>query len=140
MNRPSVPCFELSELSLSNRLGQGGQGQVTAVNNVVLNKRWPAALKQYSPEQALRLRVTVLEAAVAFPATLGHQDGRWLYESSAWPAAMVTNRGTVCGFLMRMAPSAYYFDFQTQTRGVQKKLATMEFLLNSERYIKSSGI
>jgi hypothetical protein len=140
VNSASVPYIELSALSLGNRLGKGGQGQVTEVSNIMLNKQWPAVVKEYSLEAKQALRVAALETITGFPGTLAHQDGRWLHESTAWPAAVVQEHGVVCGFLMRAVPPAFYFDFQTQTRGVQRRLADMAFLLNPETYVRGSGI
>ena len=140
MSSVLAPRLELSTLSLGRRLGSGGQGRVTEVSNVVLNKRWPAVLKEYSPEAKRSLHMTALETIVGFPATLAHQDGLWLHESTAWPAAVVVDHGTVCGLLMRTVPQSYYFNFQTQTRGAQRRLADMGFLLNPESYVRSAGI
>jgi DNA-binding helix-hairpin-helix protein with protein kinase domain len=140
MNSASIPGIELSTLSLGSSLGRGGQGQVAAVNNIMLNKRWPAVLKVYSPEVKHALHVATLESIVEFPRTLAYRDGRWLHENTAWPTALVLDHGAVCGFLMRAVPPTYYFNFQTQTRGAQKRLADMAFLLNSERYVRGAGI
>ena len=140
MTSPGMQRFELSSLSLGKHLGQGGQGQVTEVSNILLNKQWPAVLKEYSPEARQKLQVAALEAIAAFPGTLAHQDRQWLYETTAWPAAVVQDRAGICGFLMRAVPPSFYFDFQTQTRGAQKKIADVAFLLNPERYVRSSGI
>ena len=140
MTSPPVPRIELSTLTLGGRLGKGGQGQVTEVTNILLNKQWPAVLKEYSPEAKQKLRPAALEAITGFPATLAHQDGQWLHETTAWPAAIVQDRGRVCGFLMRAVPPAFYFDYQTQTRGAEKKIADVAFLLNPETYVRSSGI
>jgi hypothetical protein len=140
MNGAPGPRIELSTLHLGSSLGKGGQGHVTAVTNILLNKQWPAVLKEYSPEAKRALRVTALETIAAFPETLAHQDSRWLHDSTAWPVAVVQDHGKTCGFLMRAVPPAYYFDFRTQTRGAQRKLADMAFLLNPENYVRGAGI
>jgi hypothetical protein len=140
MNGAPAPRIERSALVLGSPLGKGGQGHVTQVSNIKLNKQWPAVVKQYSPEAKLALRLTALEAITAFPPTLAPRDGRWLYETTAWPSAIVEDNGKACGFLMRAVPSTFYFDFQTRSMGLQKKLADMAFLLNSEDYVRSSGI
>jgi len=134
------PRIELSTLSLGSSLGKGGQGQVTAVTNILLNKQWPAVLKEYSPEAKRALQVTALESIAEFPETLAHQESRWLHDSTAWPVAVVQDQGVACGFLMRAVPPAYYFDFRTQTRGTQRKLADMAFLLNPEAFMRGAGI
>jgi hypothetical protein len=140
MTSAAVPRIELSALALGSRLGKGGQGQVTEVSNILLNKQWPAVLKEYSPAVKRALHVTALETLTGFPATLAHQDGLWIHENSAWPAVVVQDKGAACGFLMRAVPPAFHFNFQTQTRGAQRKLADMAFLLNAEHYVRRSGI
>ena len=140
MTSAAVPRIELSALTLGSRLGKGGQGQVTEVSNVLLNKQWPAVLKEYSPAVKPALHVTVLETLTGFPGTLAHHDGLWIHENSAWPAVVVQDKGAACGFLMRAVPPAFHFNFQTQTRGAQRKLADMAFLLNAEHYVRRSGI
>jgi len=140
MTSPPAPRIELGTLNLGSRLGKGGQGEVTEVSNIRLNKQWPAVLKEYSPEAKQKLQVAALETIAGFPGTLPHQDGQWLHETTAWPAAVVQDHGAVCGFLMRAVPPAFYFDYQTQTRGAQKKIADVAFLLNTETYVRSSGI
>jgi len=140
MSSAQVPRFNLGSLNLANHLGKGGQGQVTEVTNILLNKQWPAVLKEYSRESKRTLQVSALETIAAFPQTLAYQDGRWLNENTAWPVALVEDNGAVCGFLMRAVPPEFYFDFQTQTMGAQKKLADMAFLLNPESYVWRSGI
>lgn len=140
MTSAPIPRIELSGLTLGSRLGKGGQGQVTEVSNILLNKQWPAVLKEYSPAVKRALRVAALETITGFPATLAHHDGLWIHENSAWPAAVVQDNGAACGFLMRAVPPTFYFNFQTQTRGAQRKLADIAFLLNAEHYVRRSGI
>jgi hypothetical protein len=140
MTSAPVPRIELSTLNLGSRLGKGGQGQVSEVSNIQLNKQWHTVLKEYSPEAKQKLHVAALETIAGFPATLPHQDGQWLHETTAWPAAVVQDHGAACGFLMRAVPPAFYFDYQTQTRGAHKKIADVAFLLNPETYVRSSGI
>lgn len=135
-----VPRFDLNSLQLANSLGSGGQGHVTAVNRVTLNGQWAAAVKIYSPGVARLVNVAALEKIAGFPGTLSHSDGLWLHENTAWPAALVENGQAVCGFLMRRVPPEYYFSFHTQTQGTWQKPTQIEFLLNSDRYVSSSGL
>ena len=41
---------------------------------------------------------------------------------------------------MRAVPPAYYFDFQKQTKGTERKPSDMAFLLNSDDYVRRAGI
>ena len=135
-----APRVQLNRLQLANSLGSGGQGQVTAVNGTLINGQWTAAVKVYSPAVARSVNVAALEKIAGFPGTLGPGDSRWLHENTAWPAVLVENGQDVCGFLMRTVPSEYYFGFHTQTQGTWQKHANIEFLLNSDRYVSSSGL
>ena len=136
----AVPRVDFSRLQLGNELGRGGQGRVIAVDGILIDRRWTAALKRYSPDVAPLVHVTALEAITVFPGTLGADDKLWLYETTAWPAVIVKDSGRVCGFLMRRVPPEYYFNFRTQTQGTVPKLATMEFLLNDDQYTSRAGL
>jgi hypothetical protein len=134
-----VPRIDLSNLVLGSALGGGGQGKVTEVNGLVIKGHWPAALKIYTPG-ARNPDTAVLERIVGFPRQLSSGDSSWLDEHTAWPAVIAEDDGVVCGFLMRAIPPAFYFDFQTQTRGPERKPAEIAFLLNPETYVRNSGI
>jgi hypothetical protein len=136
----AIPRVDYSRLQLGNELGRGGQGRVIAVDGILIDHRWNAALKRYSPDIAHLVDVTALEAITVFPGTLGADDKLWLYENTAWPAVIVKDSGRVCGFLMRRVPPEYYFNFRTQTQGTVRKLATMEFLLNDDEYTSRAGL
>jgi eukaryotic-like serine/threonine-protein kinase len=130
----TVPRIECSRLQLGRELGKGAQGRVIAVNGILINHRWRAALKRYEPHIAPLVDVTALEEITTFPGTLDPDDKLWLYENTAWPAVVAVDNGRVCGFLMRTVPAGYYFDFPTPTQGTVRKLATMDFLLNTDHY------
>lgn len=136
----AIPRIDYSTLQLGNELGRGGQGRVIAVYGILIDRRWTAALKRYSPDIAPLVDVTALEAITIFPGMLGADDKLWLYENTAWPAVIVKDSGRVCGFLMRTVPAEYYFGFRTQTQGTVPKLATMEFLLNDDQYTSRAGL
>jgi hypothetical protein len=135
-----TPRIDIGSLNLGDTLGSGGQGRVTAISGFLINDQWAAALKTYSSDVTDHLDAGVLETIVGFPAQLAPHDLRWLHENTAWPAAVAEDTGTVCGFLMRTVPAAYYFDFQTQTQGTRRKPADMAFLLNTDDYVRRSGL
>jgi hypothetical protein len=137
---PTRPYVDVASLRLGPELGSGGQGTVTAVGDYLINGQWPAVLKTYSSEVAGSLDTAALDAIVEFPGQLDPADSTWLHEATAWPAAIAGNSGTACGFLMRTVPPAYHFDFRTQSRGIQRKLADVAFLLNPDAYVGSSGL
>jgi hypothetical protein len=129
---------EISSLAQGAELGSGGQGKVVAVNGTLVDGKWPAVLKTYKNSVAFNAKV--LEDIVAFPDQLPAGDRDWLMRTTAWPWAMAVDRGTPKGLLMRMVPASYEFSFTTVTLGNKAMLSTVEYLLNSDDYIRSAGI
>src|ERR1700728_887501 len=125
---PTQPYVDVASLRLGPELGSGGQGTGTAGGDYLVKGEWRAVLKTYSSEGAGSLDTAALDAIVEFPGQLDPADSTWLYEATAWPAAIAGNSGTACGFLMRAVPSVYHFDLRTQSRGIQRKLADVAFL------------
>jgi eukaryotic-like serine/threonine-protein kinase len=140
MSSPAVARVDIGSLTLGRALGTGGQGSVTAVDHFLISRQWDAVLKTYAAAAAAGLLPTVLEKVVAFPRQLGPADSRWLHEHTAWPAVIVEDNGVVCGFLMRAVPAPCYFDFRTQTQGIQSRLADVAFLLNPDDYLARAGL
>ena len=134
----AVRRVEISSLTLGRALGSGGQGQVVAVENYLIDGKWPAALKTYNA--AVSLNAAGLEKIVAFPDQLHPNDRDWLMRISSWPWAIAMENGTVRGFLMRTVPDAYFFSFKTVTQGSKAMLSTVEFLLNPDNYVRRLGI
>jgi hypothetical protein len=140
MTFPPAPRVDLSSLSLGALLGRGGDGQVMAVNGFQINGKWAAALKLYSQAAAQNMNVAVLEKIIALPRQLSSEDGRWLLENTAWPVVIAEDQALPCGFLMRMVPEVCYSYFQTPTQGIQQRLASIQFLLNTDSYTHSLGL
>lgn len=140
MTAVSVSRIDIGSLGHGQDLGRGGQGRVTAVSGTLIDGRWTAVLKIYSRDVARALNTDALEMVIGFPGTIQADDRRWLFENTAWPAVIAEDQGNVRGFLMRVVPASYYFDFRTQTQGAVQKLADVAFLLNSDRYVSSSGL
>jgi hypothetical protein len=135
-----VPRLDIGTLGRGPDLGRGGQGRVSAVSGLLIDSRWPAALKTYTSGVVTALDTAALGTIAGFPATLARHDRDWLLENTAWPAVIAEDRGEVCGFLMRVIPQSYYFDFRTQTQGTLQKPAEVAFLLNSDQYVSRSGL
>jgi hypothetical protein len=145
-----------SALILGNRLGQGGQGTVYAVTNLMINKTWGAVYKEYAPEVLPRLHPDALISMADLPASLPPADARWLAEKTAWPAGVVTAGttgtngagetagGQATGFLMRAVPDQFQFDVQTigaaAPGAATRRLAGLEFLLNPDAYVGQIGL
>ncbi len=139
MDEPA-PRVDLSSLDIGAELGSGGQGKVSEARGTLIEGKWRAVVKVYSPDALAKLNPETLEKLVLFARQLPPQDKTWLYENYAWPASLVTNGGQVCGFLMRRVPTDYTFDFHTQTQGVRRKLSDVAFLLNSDDYVRNAGL
>ena len=119
-------------------LGSGGQGQVVTADNYLIDDKWPAALKTYN--RTVSINVHALEKITAFPDQLHRNDRDWLMGVSSWPWAIAMDNGITHGFLMRVAPSVYRFNFMTVTQGSTAKLSTVEYLLNPDSYVSAAGI
>ena len=129
---------EIGSLTQGAVLGSGGQGQVVAIDNYLIDGKWPTALKTY--KSSVNLNALVLEKIVAFPDRLHPNDRDWLLGASSWPWAVAVDNGIPRGLLMRVVPSIYEFNFMTVTLGSKAMLSTVEFLLNSDSYIRTAGI
>lgn len=134
-------------LVLDRRLGQGGQGVVHAVANRRINRAaadggWDVVYKEYAPELLAALDTAALTAMVGLLGELDGDEGRWLCEKAAWPAAVVRRAGAVSGFLMRSAPDRFRFDFRSLRgpSGGTRRLANLEFLLNDDAYVAGIGL
>ncbi|MGW4379988.1 hypothetical protein [Kitasatospora sp. NPDC004531] len=133
-------------LVLDGRLGQGGQGVVHRVANRRINRAaedggWEVVYKEYAPDLLPELDAAVLTAMVDLRGELSAHEGRWLFEKTAWPAAVVRVEGRVGGFLMRAAPDRFRFDFRSLGgAGATRRLANLEFLLNSDAYATGIGL
>ncbi|WP_435642280.1 LppU/SCO3897 family protein [Streptomyces sp. H49] len=145
VDRP-VP-IDIATLTLGDRLGQGGQGTVHQVRNKRINRGiadgdWEVVYKEYSTAVLQALDTAALESAVALLSRLSDRDGRWLCDKTAWPAVVVHRQGRACGFLMRAVPDRFRFTLRSLTAvsPAQRRLATVEFLLNDDAYVTGIGL
>ena len=143
---PAAPV-DVAALALGHQLGQGGQGSVHQVLNKRINESaaeggWEVVYKEYSPSVLPQLDTAALDTAAALLGRLSGAEGRWLCESTAWPAAVVQRQGQACGFLMRAVPDRFHFTLQTltNTNTGSRRLATMEYLLNDDAYVTGIGL
>jgi len=132
----TVRRVEISDLKLGAVLGSGGQGQVVAIDNYQIDGKWSAALKTYKTS----VNFNILEKIATFPDRLDVSDRNWLMGVSSWPWAIAMENGVARGFVMRLVPSVYQFNFMTIGQGGRARLSAVEFLLNSDRYVGSSGL
>jgi serine/threonine protein kinase len=111
---------------------------VVAIDNYLIDGKWPTVLKTY--KSSVNLNACALEKIVAFPDRLLANDRDWLMGTSSWPWAVAVDNGIPRGLLMRVVPGIYEFNFMTVTQGRRTMLSTVEFLLNSDSYIRAAGI
>ncbi|MCX5094100.1 hypothetical protein OOK36_35610 [Streptomyces sp. NBC_00365] len=126
--------MEKQQIVLGKRLGDGGQGVVYAVPTLQINSAWPVVYKQYRQQTLARLNADVLGNMVGLFAEIDFERGRWLGEHTAWPAAVVEEDGKTLGFLMRAAPEEFLLELSFAPGA--RRVAGLEFLLNSPAYVK----
>ncbi|MCC5480432.1 lipopolysaccharide kinase InaA family protein [Streptomyces barringtoniae] len=146
MSPRPLPVVEHSTLTLGPQLGQGGQGTVYQVANKKINEAegggWDVAYKEYATAVLPDLDAAALAAQVGLLGELSAEDGRWLCDKTAWPAAVVERHGRACGFLMRAVPDRFRFSFQSLagTSTGTRRLANLEYLLNDDAYVAGVGL
>lgn len=113
---------DISTLVIGKRLGDGGQAEVFAVDNLP-----GLAFKRYRPSVLRELRPDVLEELAAEAAHL-KLEGQPIAHWAAWPTETVTERSRVIGFLMPLLGDEFLF----ATGNLRGKLATFGFLAASK--------
>ncbi|MEV0937747.1 hypothetical protein ACIBMX_48705 [Streptomyces phaeochromogenes] len=126
--------MEKQQIVLGERLGDGGQGVTYAVPTLQINSAWPVVYKQYRQETLAGLNTDVLGNMVGLFAEIDFERGSWLGEHTAWPAAVVEEGGKTVGFLMRAAPEEFLLELSFAPGA--RRVAGLEFLLNSPAYVK----
>lgn len=101
---------EASALGGYQLLGEGEQGRLSRVEvpggPPELAGR-PLAYKEYPVTALSTLDAAALEAVAGLAAALPPADRGWLAARIAWPLAVVTRAGAVCGVLTELAPAAF---------------------------------
>lgn len=135
----TAPAVDVASLDRERQLGKGGQGEVWAIKDRLINREWPIAYKQYSAASLRAADMTALDAMVGFVPSLEAAVGRWLCEHSAWPAALVEDSGgRALGFLMRQVPDEYVIRLSTQPD--KPVIAGFQYLLNPAPYLNRVGV
>ncbi|MEV4638069.1 hypothetical protein AB0J80_12030 [Actinoplanes sp. NPDC049548] len=130
-----APEVDRDVLGVLRRVGDGGQGVVYLTDKIKINRTWSAAYKEYLPGTSFD--PDVLSRMVGFVPELDEGSGRWLCETTAWPAALVRTGGRVTGFLMRQIPERFRMPWGDGGADVP---AAMQYLLNPEAYLKRKSI
>lgn len=105
---------------------------------------WDVVYKEYDAAVLPDLDAAALAAHVDLLGELSADEGRWLCDKTAWPAAVVERGGHACGFLMRAVPDRFRFRFTfpslpSTTTGTPR-LASLEYLLNDDDYVAGIGL
>jgi hypothetical protein len=129
----TVPRIEVDQLHVLRELGAGGQGRVFAVA-VGRPDAPPVAYKEYLPHVLPAVDGAALTTLVEFFHGLDGVTRTWLGERTAWPTALVTRAGAICGFLMRLAPPECYANLRLPA-GYTSQLLGLEYLLNPIEYM-----
>ncbi|MEU6180552.1 hypothetical protein [Streptomyces coeruleorubidus] len=119
-------------------LGDGGQGTVYGVVREVSGLSGPLAYKEY--RDGVLHDAEVLQDMVRFIGDLARYepiDHAFLESRLAWPLRLGHRGGRASGFVMRQVPADY--TMRLATLGVSKQ-QTLEFLLNSDRYLRRIGL
>lgn len=108
---------ERSTLTLAERVGSGGQGDVHAVTG------GPLLFKEY--KEPSKVNGAALADLVALRQGLGGTDRGRLDDLAAWPLCRVVEGGRVVGFLMRRAPA----NMTWRTASGATKLLELQYLI-----------
>lgn len=133
-------------LALGPQLGCGDQGSVWEVRNV----NWENApesvgvrglvYKRYRPTALRSVDAGVLRSMPLFLETLSEQDRLQLLRWVAWPLEIIWRDGSLSGFVMPRAPSAFFFNHRLTSGALKRETAKAQLLLNSAEYLQRSGI
>ncbi|MGD3108855.1 DUF4189 domain-containing protein [Streptomyces sp. YGL11-2] len=146
MTPQPTPAVEHGTLTLGRQLGQGGQGTVYEVPHKKINEAdgggWDVVYKEYGAAVLPQLDAAALASHVGLLGELSADEGRWLCDKTAWPAAVVERGGHACGFLMRAVPDRFRFTLRslTGTTAGTQRLANLEYLLNDDSYVAGIGL
>ncbi|BDD81163.1 hypothetical protein TPB0596_09260 [Tsukamurella pulmonis] len=137
--RTSAPVLERSRLGDLTRIAGGGQGVTYNTPGVQLGFADAAVYKEYRADVLPHVNVRHL---AAMPELLLHRSGAVslrLVTICAWPCATVRDGAATVGFVMPRIPERFFVDMTT-VRGVQRKAAEFQHLLNSPEYLAQRGI
>jgi hypothetical protein len=98
-----VPQVELNSLSISDKLGDGGEGEVFRVSN-----HSGQVLKLFKDAVRHELNETGLIDTVGLLSSMDAADRKFIESRSVWPSTVVRDNGVFVGFLMPILPQNYF--------------------------------
>lgn len=142
MARPMTPQANVIErvaLGKLSQLGQGGQGIVYRAAGLDVAFSTPMVYKEYRQSVRYGINGTALSAMPELLAHLSPEDRHRLLAITSWPAAVVTEQGTLVGFVMTSIPDRFYIALNTAAGSVRAP-AELQHLLNDPAFIQQRGI
>ena len=127
--------LKLSEIGVTNKIGQGGQGAVYAVPRLRTRFTKSLVYKEYhdgsggKPDLLSTINVAALKAMPEFLESLPFGQGAELIELAAWPCRIVEDNGRVRGFVMPSIPDEFFIDLST-AKGSSRVMAEFQHILN----------
>lgn len=135
----TVARFERSQLGALTKISEGGQGVVFEAPRLRVNGVGEAVYKEYKPEALAQVDARQLEAMVGFLAKLPPDRAARLIELTAWPLALICDRGRVTGFAMPRVPNEFFVELQLPG-GLKLALGQFQHLFNREDWLAQRGI
>jgi len=132
--------LELSQIGVTTKIGQGGQGAVYLVPRLKTRFSKSMVYKAYhdggggKPDILATLNVAALMAMPVFLQSLQYDDGAQLIDIAAWPCRVVEDNGQVKGFVMPSIPDEFFIDIFT-ARGSSRVMAEFQHILNESQVV-----
>ena len=132
--------LELSQIGVTTKIGQGGQGAVYLVPRLKTRFSKSMVYKAYhdggggKPDILATLNVAALKAMPVFLQSLQYDDGAQLIDIAAWPCRVVEDNGQVKGFVMPSIPDEFFIDIFT-ARGSSRVMAEFQHILNESQVV-----
>lgn len=98
-----IPQIELSTLTVGDRLGDGGEGEVFRVTN-----HQGQVLKLFKDTVRHELNEQGLVETVGLLGSMSPTDQAYIRSRSVWPSTVVRKSGVFVGFLMPILPREYF--------------------------------
>lgn len=128
--------LKLSEIGVTTKVGQGGQGAVYLVPRLRTRFSKSLVYKEYHNGSGGKLdllstlNVAALKAMPDFLEDgLTFGEGAALIDIAAWPCRIVEDRGRVCGFVMPSIPDEFFISIHT-AKGSSRVMAEFQHILN----------
>ena len=98
-----VAQVELSSLHVSDKLGDGGEGEVFRISN-----QSGQVLKLFKDSVRHELNEAGLVSTIGLLDSFSQADRAFVQSRSVWPSTVVRDSGAFVGFLMPILPSQYF--------------------------------